>query len=82
MKTLVVSFNQSGEGRCLYTDALPFAEIGTATIARASEVEFNNSTGQWEVRLASDPGHVAFAHPSRERCIEWEVNTINERLLA
>lgn len=36
--------------------------------------------GPWEVRFADNPHVVAFTHPSRRVCIEWEIQRLNERL--
>jgi hypothetical protein len=49
-------------------------------IQRASTVEFNCSKQTWEVRLASAPEVVAFSHPSRGNCLNWERKTINALL--
>ena len=36
--------------------------------------------GAWQVRWADDAKHVAFAHPSRRTCLEWERSKLNQRL--
>jgi hypothetical protein len=59
---------------------VPLHELGRLDIQRASAVEFAPSKQRWEVRLASEPDVVAFSHPSREACLEWERNTINALL--
>lgn len=38
--------------------------------------------GPWQVRFASDPHTVVFAHPSRRVCIAWEVEQLTERMLS
>jgi hypothetical protein len=81
MKTIVIDISQCGQVRCLYTDALPLAEIGQMEVRRASSIEYNNHTGMWEVVMASDPDHVVFTHPSRAACVEWEIETINKGLI-
>jgi hypothetical protein len=80
MKTETILFIPDGTARCLWTEAVPLQELGRLTLQRASTVEFNHPAQVWEVRLASDPGAVAFAHPSRETCLNWERNTLNARL--
>lgn len=77
----VISFAPDGTARCLWLEHLPLNEIGRLEIARASTVEFNQDSQQWEVRLADNPQRVAFAHPSRARCIAWEIETLNAQLL-
>lgn len=66
--------------KCLYNDRFPLAKLGRLEVQRASHVEFNHATQQWEVRLASDPARVAFTDPSRDKCIAWEIETITNSL--
>lgn len=79
MNALCMSIAADGTARCLWTDALPLAEIGRLAIQRASTVEFNGDTQRWEVRLmgSHEPD---FTSPSRSACIEWEVNHLNHQL--
>ena len=76
----VMIFGTSGTARCLWTEAVPLQELGRLDVQRASAVEFNPTTQVWEVRLASAPEVVAYAHPSRETCLEWERSRINALL--
>ncbi len=39
-------------------------------ITRASNIEFNNSTQQWEVK--DRRGKIRFIARSRSACLEWE----------
>jgi hypothetical protein len=41
-------------------------------VNRASEVEFNMDTMQWEVHPVDRPHTVLFSHPSRAECLAWE----------
>ena len=68
----VITFAADGTARCLWTEAVPLQELGVLDVHRASQVEFNASKQVWEVRLASNPGVVAFAHSSRAVCLHWE----------
>jgi len=47
-------------------------------VQRASAIEFNDRTQQWEVRLASQPGVVADSDPSRDVCLAWEIQHFNQ----
>ena len=76
----VITFAPDGTARCLWTEAVPLRQLGQMDIQRASTVEFNGSKQTWEVRLASTPKAVAFSHPSREICLNWEKETINAQL--
>lgn len=79
--TIAIDITPDGTARCLWTESLPLADIGRLDVARASNVEFNHASQLWEVRLASNPGRVAFSDPSRAACIAWEIDTINAQLL-
>jgi len=65
-----ISFNPNGTAQCLWTDAIPLHEFGRLQITRASNIEFNNGTQQWEVR--DGKGKVRFIARSRSACLEWE----------
>jgi len=77
----VLDIAPDGTTQCLWNDSLPLAELGSLDVQRASNVEFNAQSQEWEVRLASTPGRVAFSNPSRATCIAWEIDTINTQLL-
>lgn len=79
---VVIQITASGIVRCLWTEAVDLAAIGSLDVQRASNVEFNTDSQLWEVRLADNPDHVAYTNPSRAACIAWEIETINERLAA
>ena len=72
-----ITFARDGTARCLWTDAWPLHELGRLDIQRASTIEFDDVAQQWDVRLASTPGVIAYSHPSRETCLNWEMETIN-----
>jgi hypothetical protein len=78
---IVIQFAPDGTGSAVYTDALPLSDIGQLRMQRASTVEFNEASQEWEVRLASAPEVVAYTGPSREGCIAWEVAKLNRDLL-
>ena len=65
--------------RFLHTDLIPVAELGTITVTRVSEVEFNHATQKWEV-LQVGSGPVLFSHLERSECLKWEKREFNERL--
>ena len=80
MSEHTITFTPEGTANCLWTEAVVLAELGRLDIQRASTVEFNPAKQQWEVRLASDPGVVAFSHQSRQACLAWEREIINGQL--
>lgn len=81
MGLTVIQFATDGTGKAVYTEALPLAELGPLSMARASSVEFNTAMQQWEVKLTSNPNQTAYSNQSRAECIRWEVNKLNEDLL-
>jgi hypothetical protein len=70
----IMTFDIHGTAHCLWNEAVPLQELGRLEMKRAATIEFNSTTQVWEVRLASAPEAVAFAHPSRETCLHWERN--------
>jgi hypothetical protein len=65
-----ISFHTDGTALCLWTEALPLHELGRLEIHRATNIEFNNTTQQWEVKDLK--GRVLFFARSRSACLEWE----------
>ena len=67
-----IHFFDDGRCSCLHTDLFPLQSLGTITTRRASSVEFNEASQEWEVRFAETPEIVSFSDPSRDACLEWE----------
>jgi hypothetical protein len=65
-----ISFKSDGTAQCLWTELLPLQELGRLEIHRATNIEFNNCTQQWEVK--DRKGKVRFIARSRSACLEWE----------
>jgi len=65
-----ISFKPDGTAQCLWTEALPLHELGRLEIHRATNIEFNTTTQQWEVK--DRKGRVRFFSKSRSACLEWE----------
>jgi len=77
MTTLL--FKTDGTALCFYTEDIPLAELGQLTMHRATNIEFNESTQRWEVRLATFARATAlFSHPSRQACLDWERNQLHD----
>lgn len=75
MNTVVIRFDPQGEGHCLYTEAVDLQSIGPLQVARASNIEFNQSEQQWEVRDSEQL--VLFSSSSRSICLAWEHQYFN-----
>ncbi|MEI6785270.1 MAG: hypothetical protein WCQ21_30595 [Verrucomicrobiota bacterium] len=67
---ITIAFNSDGTAQCLWTEALPLHELRRLEITRASHIEFNNTTKQWEV--CDRKGKVRFFARSRTVFLEWE----------
>ena len=72
----VLTFELDGVVRCLHTDAIPLQSLGTLEVHRATSIEFNASTQQWEVK--DGDGAILFTNHSRSRCLDWEVQHFNQ----
>ena len=72
----VLTFRPDGIVTGLYTEAIPLGTIGTLSITRLTEIEFNDSTQQWEARDRA--GKVLFSNPSRQCCLDWEQREFNQ----
>ncbi len=71
----VIHFNPDGTGAGLYTELIDLREIGSLEVVRASEIEFNETTQQWEV--FDFTGKKVHRDPSREACLRWERQHFN-----
>lgn len=71
----VIKFDEQGTGHCLYTEAVDLSSIGPLQIARASNIEFNQATQQWEVRGSEE--QLMFQNRSRSVCLAWEHQYFN-----
>jgi len=70
MTSLVIKIDERGNGHCLYTEQIDLTALGELQIERASNVEFNNQTQQWEVKNLEN--QLLFHHRSRSVCLAWE----------
>jgi hypothetical protein len=64
-------FNPGGSITCLYTEAIDLRALGRLQVFRATDIRFNESTQQWDVRCAAT-GKLLHSDPSREACLQWE----------
>jgi hypothetical protein len=77
----------TGEIMAVYSDGLlDLLEPDNIEVTRASNVEFNNTTKQWEARLAKDfknhkTGYLIAAGESRAVVIEKEIDFIASNLV-
>jgi hypothetical protein len=71
-----LTFDPQGTITGLYTELIELNQLGRLEITRASTIEFNASSQQWEVKDAE--GVILHSNPSRSRCVEWELEHFNQ----
>ena len=75
MNALVLKFDSSGTGHCLYSELIDLTRLGSLAVSRASNIEFNPAKQRWEVR--GRRGRVLHSHRSRAICLVWEQQHFN-----
>jgi hypothetical protein len=68
---MVLTFDNDGNGHCLYGELVDLRAIGTLSCRRASHIEFDEESQQWQV-LSPDRQTVLFHDSSRTVCEDWE----------
>jgi len=79
MTEAILVFDPFGGIACLWNELVPLRELGAVQVARASSVEFNPASSEWEVRWTGQET-VVFSNQSRDACIAWEVEQLNAEL--
>ena len=73
-----LKIDSTGKVGAVYSDVLPKLGLGDMEVKRASNVEFNHGTQEWEART---PDNELIAHgTSRDEVIREEVRIIEARL--
>ena len=71
-----LTFDTHGSVHGLYTEAIDLQSLGPLAIRRASTIEFNHGTQQWEVSSVRDQ-RLLFTDESRKACLAWEQQNLN-----
>jgi len=79
MKSIVVSFAETGEGKCLWSESFDIHSLGELRIHRASKIEYNSDDQEWSVYVGSEQTP-RYSNQSRQNCIDWEHGYYNERI--
>ena len=75
MSTIVLKFNPSGLGECIYTELIDLSSIGSLEVCRATTIAFNPEKQEWEVRDSNNA--LLFTNKSRAVCLAWEQQHFN-----
>ena len=70
---MTITFSPNATASCLHTDAIPLQSLGYCRTRRASWIDFNENTQEWEVRFAPHSLTCEYSHPSRQSCLDWEL---------
>jgi hypothetical protein len=68
----VILFGPAGTARCLYSELIDLRRLGRLRLRRATRIEFNEDTQQWDVLPAKGVGKALFSAPARSECLAWE----------
>ena len=71
-----ITFAADGNAHCLYHEAIDLHVLGRLECRRASQVEFNAESQQWEVSLP-DSDEPVFSSPNRQACLDWERHNLS-----
>ena len=77
MSEAVITFTPDGTGRCIYTEVLDLNQVGWLSIARATNIEFDNAAQYWRVKDLD--GFALYNSPSRQECLDWEHQYLNSQ---
>ena len=78
---ITIAFKPDGSAQCVWRDEIPRLRLGKLSVKRASNVEFNEATEEWEVRLVGST-EVIHSEPTRAGAIAWEIEFIENALCA
>ena len=67
----LLRFCPDGSVRCLHTEVIDLRVLGRLRVARATCIEFNEDSQEWEVRHHGTRG-LLHSDPSRAACLRWE----------
>lgn len=71
-----LTFDTHGSVQGLYTEAIDLRSLGPLVLRRASIIEFNHATQQWEVYSSRDR-RLLFTDGSRAACLDWEQQNLS-----
>ena len=75
MSALIVT--PKGLCECLYTEVIDLSVLGTLTVARATNIAFDNASQEWKVLDMG--GQELHGSTSHAECLEWERLFLEDR---
>lgn len=72
----VLNFHPSGTVWGLYTEVFDLRILGRLKIFRATSIQFHQRKQAWQVK--DRVGTVLFENPSRQACLDWEMERMNQ----
>ena len=67
----------AGAVESLYTEAIDLWKLGDLSVRRATDIVFDNASQLWGVW--ANVGRALYRHPSREACLEWERDYLEQQ---
>jgi hypothetical protein len=64
-------FDDTGMIHTLYHECIPLSLLGKMKVERASHIEFDSCSQQWQV-ITPRKDEVLYQHESRDNCLLWE----------
>lgn len=80
-----IVINVSPDGKVvtgLYSDNIPYRELGDCQIERASEVFFDSSINKWKIKILAEDRVLAPGFGLRSEAISYEIKYLNKKLEA
>jgi hypothetical protein len=74
-----IKIDQQGQVHAVYSDKLRGLGLGELHVERASDVEFNHESDEWEARVRTT-GELIAHGPNRDDVIKEEVRVLESRL--
>jgi len=78
--TMELVIGPQGDMRCVYSETMDLASLGTLSISRGSHVEPNDQ-GQWMADLSPVNGPVLGPFPQRSEALRAEIAWLHEHWL-
>lgn len=75
---MTIVFTPEGQARCVYTEQIDLRQLGKLDIKRATTIEPH--LNGWKATILDAPKGNYFYAPTRQQCMDWEVQYLESRL--